>query len=409
MMFARPREHLFVFRCQTPWTTWVLRCFLTVVVLLLSSSSSARASSSGENVDSSRCEEITIPMCRGIGYNLTFMPNQFNHDTQEEAGLEVHQFWPLVEIQCSTDLKFFLCSMYAPICIEDYGSPLPACRSVCERAKAGCAPLMRQYGFAWPERMNCDRLPDYGDSTQLCMDSKNGTEPSSGTGSGRGRTQPKATVVPGKPRTTQSSRGGRFGNRSRGAGTSSRRPVNSAEESTSRTGKSGNTTNGNSSVPSGGRECTTASSQCDGPMPCYSIFFTEEERSFTTFWIGLWSCLCFLSTSITVATFLIEPQRFRYPERPIVFLSACYLLVSLGYVLRLALGHSAVACEGPFIRDQGDNGGAACTAVFLLTYLFGMASAAWWVVLALTWLLAAGLKWGAEAISALAPYFHLGA
>lgn len=36
-----------------------------------------------------RCEEITIPMCRGIGYNMTSFPNALDHDTQEEAGLEV--------------------------------------------------------------------------------------------------------------------------------------------------------------------------------------------------------------------------------------------------------------------------------------------------------------------------------
>ncbi len=41
------------------------------------------------------CEPITVPMCKGIGYNHTYMPNQFNHDTQDEVGLEVHQFWPL--------------------------------------------------------------------------------------------------------------------------------------------------------------------------------------------------------------------------------------------------------------------------------------------------------------------------
>ena len=29
---------------------------------------------------------------------------------------------------------------------------------------------MRQYGFAWPERMKCDDLPEYGDKDQLCMD-----------------------------------------------------------------------------------------------------------------------------------------------------------------------------------------------------------------------------------------------
>ena len=122
-----------------------------------------------------KCQEITIPMCKGIGYNETYMPNQFNHDNQEEAGMEVHQFWPLVEIQCSPDLQFFLCSIYTPICMDNYHKPLPACRSVCERAKSGCAPLMKQYGFGWPERMKCEDLPEYGDRENLCMDSNTST------------------------------------------------------------------------------------------------------------------------------------------------------------------------------------------------------------------------------------------
>jgi len=105
-----------------------------------------------------RCQEITVPMCRGIGYNLTYMPNAFSHDTQEEAGLEVHQFWPLVEIQCSRDLRLFLCSMYAPICVPNYHKPLPACKSLCERVRRGCEPLMIQYGFAWPQHMSCEGL-----------------------------------------------------------------------------------------------------------------------------------------------------------------------------------------------------------------------------------------------------------
>ncbi|NXF00545.1 FZD8 protein, partial [Smithornis capensis] len=111
-------------------------------------SAAAAASSSSSSAKELSCQEITVPLCKGIGYNYTYMPNQFNHDTQDEAGLEVHQFWPLVEIQCSSDLRFFLCSMYTPICLEDYKKPLPPCRSVCERAKAGCAPLMRHTGPA---------------------------------------------------------------------------------------------------------------------------------------------------------------------------------------------------------------------------------------------------------------------
>ncbi|KAK7938553.1 hypothetical protein WMY93_001879 [Mugilogobius chulae] len=138
---------------------------LLLLLLLFLSSPLSNMAASKDLV----CEPITVPMCRGIGYNLTYMPNQFNHDTQEEVGLEVHQFWPLVRIRCSPDLLFFLCSMYTPICLPDYRKPLPPCRSVCERAKRGCSPLMSQYGFEWPERMSCERLPKLGDET-LCMD-----------------------------------------------------------------------------------------------------------------------------------------------------------------------------------------------------------------------------------------------
>uniref|UniRef100_A0A1I8FM45 FZ domain-containing protein n=1 Tax=Macrostomum lignano TaxID=282301 RepID=A0A1I8FM45_9PLAT len=106
-----------------------------------------------------KCQLISVPMCRNIGYNYTSMPNQYGDDTQEEAASEVHQFWPLVEISCSQDLRFFLCSMYVPICMHNYDRHLPACRSVCLRAKKGCAPLMRQYGFSWPEKMDCSKLP----------------------------------------------------------------------------------------------------------------------------------------------------------------------------------------------------------------------------------------------------------
>lgn len=47
---------------------------------------------------SKKCEPITIPLCQGIGYNQTSYPNSYGHEKQEEAGLEVHQFYPLVEV-----------------------------------------------------------------------------------------------------------------------------------------------------------------------------------------------------------------------------------------------------------------------------------------------------------------------
>lgn len=48
-----------------------------------------------------------------------------------------------------------------------------------------------------------------------------------------------------------------------------------------------------------------------------------------------------------VLTFLIDPVRFRYPERAIVFVAVCYLVVGCVFVAGLGAGDS-VACREPF-------------------------------------------------------------
>jgi len=139
-----------IYMCHAPVAMCVFLMIGTLLLPISASFASAPASpvipSSKTSITSSnsgsKCQEITIPMCKGIGYNLTELPNQFNHDTQEEAGMEVHQYWPLVEIKCSSDLKFFICSLYVPICMEDFTGTVPVCKSVCERAKYGCEPVM---------------------------------------------------------------------------------------------------------------------------------------------------------------------------------------------------------------------------------------------------------------------------
>lgn len=115
-----------------------------------------------------RCEAITIPLCKNIQYNETIMPNLLKHENQEDAGLEVHQFFPLVEVQCSPDLRIFLCSVYAPMCTS-MDRAIPPCRSLCQSARSGCERLMNQYGFQWPESLDCSKFPVLG-SSDICID-----------------------------------------------------------------------------------------------------------------------------------------------------------------------------------------------------------------------------------------------
>jgi len=57
-----------------------------------------------------RCEPITIPLCKDIQYNETIMPNLLNHPKQEDAGLEVHQFYPLVKVMIVDNTGKYLVS-----------------------------------------------------------------------------------------------------------------------------------------------------------------------------------------------------------------------------------------------------------------------------------------------------------
>nr|CAD7461960.1 unnamed protein product [Timema tahoe] len=95
-------------------------------------------------------------------------------------------------------------------------------------------------------------------------------------------------------------------------------------------------------------------------------------------------------------------------------------MVAIAYVIGFAAGDS-ISCNEPFPPPldlprlpmvstiaQGTKQNW-CTILFMVLYFFSMASSIWWVVLTLTWFLAAGLKWGHEAIEANSQYFHLAA
>nr|XP_006634433.1 PREDICTED: secreted frizzled-related protein 4 [Lepisosteus oculatus] len=108
------------------------------------------------------CEPVNIPMCRTMPWNITRMPNHLHHSTQENAILAIEQYQELVDINCSEVLRFFLCAMYAPICtLEFLHDPIKPCKSVCQRARDGCEPIMRRYNHSWPESLACDELPVY--------------------------------------------------------------------------------------------------------------------------------------------------------------------------------------------------------------------------------------------------------
>ncbi|XP_076461513.1 frizzled-2-like [Babylonia areolata] len=343
-----------------------------------------------------KCEPITIPLCKDIQYNETIMPNLLLHQKQEDAGLEVHQFFPLVKVQCSLQLKFFLCTMYVPVCTV-LDEAIPPCRSLCNQARTGCESLMNKFGFQWPESLRCDRFPKSG----LCV-GENTTEGG------------ESTNAPPIDRPDPGSEIGGDGDGDdvdvEGDGTAGTHEFKCPPQLRVTKGFDYRLKVGSHVV-----------SDCGAP--CYNMFFDFRQRDFARWWIGIWSCICLASTLFTVLTFMIDMQRFRYPERPIIFLSGCYFMVALAYLVGFAL-REKISCNEKFdpspqkptiskdmmlqVVTQGTKK-EGCTILFMMLYFFSMASSIWWVILTLTWFLAAGMKWGHEAIEANSQYFHLAA
>ena len=386
---------------------------------------------------SSKCERITIPMCQDMPYNLTRMPNLMGHKDQSEAAIQVHEFIPLVEIGCSKNLKFFLCSLYAPMCTEQIDIPIPSCQSICEEVKSKCLPVLEQFNFKWPQMLNCSRLPVPKDG--LCMEVPNNTDSHKGhkhqvssilSPSSSSIALGKQTDINAEkdPKSLLDSIGSMYPFLNKGRDNPnlknpSLKPIirldaldMSSHNSVQNNDNEKSLKTGNKCysdyvyIPYAGKHFNQSSVVC-APKCGKDILFTRTDKNFVEIWMCIWASICFMSTLFTVLTFWIDSQRFRYPEKPIIFLSMCFCISSIAYLIRIYAGSEFVSCDksdsgDPHITLEGlENSG--CIIVFLLLYYFGMAAAMWWVILTVTWYLAATKKWAHEAIEAKSSIFHL--
>ncbi|XP_015237311.1 PREDICTED: uncharacterized protein LOC107088946 [Cyprinodon variegatus] len=115
------------------------------------------------------CEPISIPMCQGLSYNQTILPNLLGHTSQREAVMKMSFFNSIVQTVCSADIQLFLCRVYAPECVE--GRVQRPCKSFCEKARRNCEGLISNFGVSWPNELNCNAFPD-----DMCISEDNRKE-----------------------------------------------------------------------------------------------------------------------------------------------------------------------------------------------------------------------------------------
>lgn len=299
------------------------------------------------------CEPVHVQWCHGMPYNTTFFPNMLEHYDQDIAAVKMKAFMPLASLRCSPEVHLFLCQAFVPEC-TDHTRVLRPCRELCERVLSDCSRDILTFGISWPSELQCDRLEScHGSAVSVVEVTTSRSSLSSGRDLGfwcplQLKTRP--------------GQGGSF---------------------------------------LGAQDCAP---------PCHNMYLKPQEVQFAKTFIGVCSIVCLCATLFTFLTFLIDVKRFRYPERPIIFYSVCYSFVSLVYFVGFLLGNEA-ACNEPSLPGRVWTAvlGAqsrVCSLLFMLLYFFSTAGMVWWVVLTITWFLAAGPKWSCEAIEKKAVWFH---
>ncbi|XP_004541674.1 frizzled-6 isoform X1 [Maylandia zebra] len=297
------------------------------------------------------CEPIRVHRCLETSYNMTFFPNMMGHYDQDIAYNRMQPFMPLINLKCSPDVHHFLCQVFIPACTEE-NKVIHPCREQCNAVRSDCEKNIHTFDVPWPPEM-CEKL-----------------DPCS---------------VPGSPA-----------------------PLTTPAISSSAKRELGfwcplqlKTKPGHGSSFLGAQDCAP---------PCSNMYFKPHDIEFAKSFIGVCSIICLGATLFTFLTFLIDVKRFRYPERPIIFYAVCYSFVSLIYFIGFLLGNNAACIKAahPAGVDTVVLGSQSkgCTLLFMLLYFFSIAGIVWWVILTITWFLAAGPKWSCEAIEKKAVWFH---
>lgn len=345
------------------------------------------------------CRPHILSQCRSLNYNTT-LPNLRGQTIPSVIEEEFLQFDILFRYNCSNALLVLLCAVYAPFCGTNSpnGSAvvLKPCRNICEHVYDGCIAVFNEFQYQWPEILTCENFPQKSDEVCFGPDDPLLIEYPT-------LISPNATItLPTSMITTVLS-----------STTDSVKPVecDNLRLSTRLSGLPDYT------------EYELGDHAACG-IPCGGLYFTETERNkVAPAFVLVLSIFCVISTVFSVTTFLIDRLRFHYPERPIVFLCLCYLAIAIVYIVgtvsKLASdnGSTSFACSGgnrsyvfqklPFkAGEEVSYKAGSCVTTFVFLYFFQMAAAVWWVILTLTWFLAATFKWGEEAIERFWMFYH---
>ena len=294
-----------------------------------------------------QCEPIRIEMCRNIGYNETSMPNLVGNELQSDAEYTLQTFSPLIDYVCSTQLKFFLCATYVPMCTSKVPVPIGPCRTLCESVRSRCHPVLQGFGFPWPPALDCNRFPKENNHETMCME-----------GPGEMQEVPTAKEM---------------------------YPMHPIIKTQLLSTPASNTFEcpGYSKLYVKLHRLGRCAALCEA-----NILFGPSEKHIAELWTHTWTYAAVVLALLAIIRLLfLESDSYRSPNlvqtQVLSSLMWSHTMVAVGWCIRFIAGRKATSCGfdpqlpnvSLLLVDGLSN--ASCAATFILRYYFGMAACAW--------------------------------
>lgn len=277
--------------------------------------------------------------------------------------LQITSFKQIIDSGCSTQVRFLLCSSLFPLCSPNVPRPVPPCKSLCESVKRDCFhdPV---FSKLWPSFLNCDALPE-PEKQGLCMQAPE-----------------EFTVIKQLPT----------------------RPVPAWNVSWNVRKFSHILNVSAASCPS---NFTLNSLEECVPQCGYDSMYSSKQKEVAELLILLLSSVCFIFTLLSLVTFWAETTRFGFPEKPIIFLTLCYNLLSVCYLERIIFHDPR---SERLLDDKNDKiclSTSPCLASFITTSYLTLSAGTWWLIFGFCWYLTTNKKWSCEALEKKSGLFHV--
>ena len=253
-------------------------------------------------------------------------------------------------------------------------------RPLCQKVQKSCVGVLEDFGYSWPQVLNCSKFPENNNHQHMCMNGPSEDEAGDGDGGDPNLTPTLFNTLQTNPLFREKVKERLSNSEGKLDDTNYKTYKDYVDllDSNLNRMRQDNDRCGKLKVIEGQYRHVSRLGSCVAGCNDDVLFDKTDKRN-AEIVMGVGAALAFSATVFTLVTFCLSPERFLYPERALIFVTFSVFGLSLGYLLRLLLGRDSVACQDDLLTIEGHRD-SECFLVFLFVFYFSSAASAWFTV-----------------------------